>query len=97
MDPEYYQFLVTSCQLSIMGKNTSISLGDYFEDFIHGMISSGRFQNASEVVRAGLRLLEEEETRHAALKEAIQDGIGSGIANDFDPEAHLKKLKAGRK
>jgi len=80
-----------------MGKNTSISLENYFDEFIQSRISSGRYKNASEVVRAGLRLLEEEETRYAALKEAIQDGMESGIDDDFDPETHLEQLKAGRK
>ncbi len=44
-----------------MGRNTSVSLGDYFENFVDNTISEGRFKNASEVIRAGLRLLEEEE------------------------------------
>ena len=43
-----------------MGRNTSISLGDHFEDFVDDKVSTGRFKNASEVIRAGLRLLEEE-------------------------------------
>jgi antitoxin ParD1/3/4 len=79
-----------------MNRNTSISIGDYFDDFIQGRISSGRFKNASEVVRAGLRLLEEEENKIIALRAAIKEGIESGIANDFDPESHLKKLKANK-
>jgi antitoxin ParD1/3/4 len=77
-----------------MNRNTSISLGDYFDEFIQSSISAGRFKNASEVVRAGLRLLEEEENKIIALKAAIQEGIESGIASDFDPESHLEKLKA---
>jgi antitoxin ParD1/3/4 len=76
-----------------MGRNTSISIGDYFDSFIQNRISAGRFKNASEVVRAGLRLLEEEENRIIALREAIQEGIGSGIAYNFNPESHLKELK----
>lgn len=81
----------------IMNKNTSISLGSYFDQFIQSRISQGRYKNASEVVRAGLRLLEEEENKMIALREAIQEGIDSGIANDFDPRSHLKELKAKRK
>ena len=80
-----------------MNKNTSISLGSYFDQFIKSRISQGRYKNASEVVRAGLRLLEEQENKMVALREAIQDGIDSGIANDFDPKSHLKELKAKRK
>ncbi len=79
-----------------MDRNTSISIGNYFDSFIKSKISSGRYKNASEVVRAGLRLLEEEENRIMALKAAIQEGIESGIAHDFDPEDHLSKLKAKR-
>jgi antitoxin ParD1/3/4 len=77
-----------------MNRNTSISIGDYFDNFIQSRISAGRYKNASEVVRAGLRLLEEEENKMIALREAIQEGIDSGIAHDFNPETHLEKLKA---
>jgi antitoxin ParD1/3/4 len=77
-----------------MNRNTSVSIGDYFDNFIQGRISAGRYKNASEVVRAGLRLLEEEENKILALRAAIQEGIESGIAYDFNPESHLEKLKA---
>lgn len=80
-----------------MGKNTSVSLGDYFEDFVESKITEGRYKNASEVIRAGLRLLEEEENRIVALKGAIQEGITSGLAKNFDPKKHLASLKAGKK
>jgi antitoxin ParD1/3/4 len=80
-----------------MSRNTSISIGNYFDDFIKNRISAGRFKNASEVVRAGLRLLEEEENRMIALREAIRDGIESGIAHSFNPESNLKGLKAKKK
>ena len=50
-----------------MGRNTSISLGDRFESFVESTVSNGRFNNASEVVPAGLRLLEEEENRIPSL------------------------------
>jgi antitoxin ParD1/3/4 len=80
-----------------MGKNTSVSLGDYFEDFVESRIAEGRYKNASEVLRAGLRLLEEEENKLAALKSAIQEGISSGIVKNFDPRKHLERLKAGKK
>ena len=77
-----------------MNRNTSISLGNYFDNFIKSRITAGRYKNASEVVRAGLRLLEEEEDKMIALKEAIKEGIDSGIASDFNPETHLEKLKS---
>lgn len=78
----------------VMSKNTSISLGNYFDQFVQSRIKEGRFKNVSEVIRAGLRLLEEEEIKVIALRNAILDGIDSGIANDFDPKKHLESLKA---
>lgn len=77
-----------------MGRNTSISLGDYFENFVDSKVSSGRYKNASEVIRAGLRLLEEDENRIQILKSAIKDGLDSGISKDFNAIENLKKLKA---
>ena len=76
-----------------MGKNTSVSLGSHFERFVEGSVGNGRYQNASEVIRAGLRLLEEEEDRILLLRNMIRDGITSGVATDFDPEKHLESLK----
>ncbi|WP_374461485.1 type II toxin-antitoxin system ParD family antitoxin [Chryseobacterium taeanense] len=80
-----------------MGKNTSVSLGDYFEDFVDSKISEGRFKNASEVIRAGLRLLEEEENKIQLVKNAIHEGISSGIAHDFEPKKHLELIKSNLK
>ena len=80
-----------------MGRNTSISLGDHFEDFVVEKVSTGRFKNASEVIRAGLRLLEEEEVKIQTLKMAIEEGFASGVAKNFDPKKHLDKLKAARR
>lgn len=80
-----------------MARNTSISLGNYFDEFVKERVSAGRYNNVSEVVRAALRLLEEEENKVIALKDAIQEGIDSGTATDFDPAEHLSKLKEIRK
>ena len=77
-----------------MGRNTSISLGNHFENFIESTVNNGRFNNASEVVRAGLRLLEDEENKITSLRQAIQEGIDSGIAEDFEPKKFLESLKA---
>ena len=63
-----------------MSKNTSIALGDHFQDFVQGLVSRGRFGTTSEVIRAGLRLLEEQDARLVALQKAIQEGIDSGPA-----------------
>lgn len=80
-----------------MNKNTSVSLGNHFDTFVQVSISKGRYKNASEVIRAGLRLLEEEESKVLALKSAIEEGIESGIATDFDPKNHLELLKSKRR
>ena len=80
-----------------MGRNTSMSLGDYFENFVDNSISEGRYKNASEVIRAGLRLLEEEENRIKVLKNAIREGIDSGISKNFNPKKHLALLKANKR
>lgn len=92
-----YQFLVTLLKFLIMGRNTSVSLGEYFEDFVENRISEGRYKNASEVIRAGLRLLEEEENKVSALKSAIHKGKDSGIAKSFHPKKHLDMMKANKK
>ena len=76
----------------IMSKNTSISLSDHFESFILNTIGSGRYHSVSEVIRAGLRLLEQEERKTDALKKAIELGENSGIAKDFNAKRHLKDL-----
>ncbi len=75
-------------------KTTSVALGPYFENFIRIKVEQGRYNNASEVIRAGLRLLEENESHLQELKMAITEGIESGVAIDFNAEAHLKSLKA---
>jgi antitoxin ParD1/3/4 len=77
-------------------KTTSVALGIYFEEFIKTKIEQGRYNNASEVIRAGLRLLEENESRLIELKRAIAVGDASGIVEDFNPETHLQNLKAKR-
>lgn len=79
-----------------MSRNTSISLGNHFEQFIKNEVSSGRFKNASEVIRTALRLLESEEDKLRAIRQALYEGEQSGIVENFDPKAHLKSLKAKR-
>ncbi|MDP4637923.1 MAG: type II toxin-antitoxin system ParD family antitoxin [Crocinitomicaceae bacterium] len=75
-----------------MGKNTSISLGDHFENFINSEIKSGRYGSVSEVIRTALRLLESEERKLNDLRNALIAGEQSGWAEDFDPKEHLKML-----
>ena len=75
-------------------KTTSVALGPHFEDFVQASISSGRYNNASEVIRSGLRLLEDQEQKMSALRSAIEEGKNSGIVEDFDPQEHLQQMKA---
>ena len=75
-----------------MAKNTSITLGAHFEAIINKSIASGRYASASEVIRAGLRLLDEEEQKIALLRKTIEDGEKSGYLQDFDPKQHLEEL-----
>ncbi|MBR4814859.1 MAG: type II toxin-antitoxin system ParD family antitoxin [Paludibacteraceae bacterium] len=74
-------------------KTTSIALGEYFENFVASSVKRGRFNNASEVIRAGLRLLEEHENNLIALRNAIEEGEKSGVDEDFDAVKHLSELK----
>jgi antitoxin ParD1/3/4 len=67
-----------------MSKNTSVSLGDHFAEFIEEQLARGRFSSASDVVRAGLRLLEEHEARLLALQAALVEGERSGEPEPFD-------------
>jgi antitoxin ParD1/3/4 len=78
-------------------KNTSVSLGDYFDRFVCSQISTGRYKNVSEVIRAGLRLLESEESKVIALRSAIQQGLNSPRVENFDFDEHLAKLKSERR
>ena len=75
-------------------KTTTVALGPHFEEFIQASILSGRYNNASEVVRSGLRLLEDQEQKMAALRHDIKEGMDSGIAEDFDTDAYLEEMKA---
>ncbi len=77
-----------------MAKNTSMSLGDHFADFIDTQVRSGRYGSASEVVRAGLRMLEERETRVKALQEALIAGEQSGKPQPFDFEEFKERKRA---
>jgi len=77
-----------------MGKNTSFSVGEHFADFIQRQVAEGRYGSASDVVRAGLRLLENEDRRHRALKQAIDEGLASGPAEPFDLDEFLAEQHA---
>lgn len=75
-----------------MARNTSILLGEHFEEFISNKVSSGKYNSASEVVRTALRLLEEEESKMKDINKALSKGEKSGFQKNFDSKAHLKNL-----
>ncbi|MCA6445022.1 MAG: type II toxin-antitoxin system ParD family antitoxin [Chitinophagaceae bacterium] len=75
-----------------MAKNTSILLGDYFNNFINQQVKSGKFSSASEVVRAALRMFEFEETKKVELINELRKGEKSGFIEKFNRESFLKNL-----
>ena len=75
-----------------MARNTSILLGEYFEEFISNEVSSGRYSSASEVIRTALRLLEVKVSKKKDLNKVLARGEKSGYTTNFDPKVHLKKL-----
>ena len=74
-----------------MARDTSVVLGDHFADFVDRQIADGRFGSTSEVVRAGLRLLEEHEAKLRALQAALIEGEESGPAEPFDMHAFIQE------
>ncbi len=75
-----------------MARNTSVTLGEHFEEFIASKLEQGRFQSVSEVVRAGLRKLEEDESRLDALRAKLQAGENSPAVSNFDKDKFLERL-----
>ncbi len=75
-----------------MGLNTSINLGDHFREFAQRKVREGRYGSTSEVVRAGLRLLEEEEEKLDALRRALEEGEQSGPAEEMDWDQFLREV-----
>ena len=76
-----------------MGKNTSVLLGDYFENFINREVSSGRYSSASEVIRTALRMLEAEDQKLAKIRTELEAGENSPMIEKFDQKAFLKGLQ----
>ncbi len=77
-----------------MAKNTSVTLGDHFEKFISAQIATGRYSNASEIMRASLRLLEEHEQKVETLRQALIAGEESGVAGPLDIEKIKREARA---
>ncbi len=75
-----------------MGKNTSISLGNHFEEFINHEVKSGRYSSVSEVIRSALRMLESEDKKEKELIKALKIGEKSGFVDDFNPRQNLTDL-----
>ena len=77
-----------------MGRNTSVTLGEHFVGFISDQVRTGRYGSTSDVVRAGLRLLEEHEAKVKALQDALIAGEQSGEARPFDFDAFKARMRA---
>lgn len=77
-----------------MPRNTSVTLGEHFNSFISEQVKAGRYGSTSDVVRAGLRLLEEHEAKVRALQEAMIAGEESGEPQPFDFEAFKARKRA---
>jgi len=76
-----------------MARNTSVTLGQHFDEFVSEKIIQGRFQTVSEVVRAGLRKLEEDESKLQVLREKLKSGENSAIIENFDGKQLLADLR----
>jgi len=80
-----------------MPKNTSVIVGDHFAEFIERQVGEGRYGSASDVVRAGLRLLEEREMKVEALRAALIEGEQSGVSTPFDFDAFVNRKRQKNK
>jgi antitoxin ParD1/3/4 len=80
--------------MKIMARNTSILLGEYFENFINEQIASGKYTSVSEVVRTALRVFEQQETKTKALVNELKIGEKSGKIRNFDRKKNLEQLHA---
>lgn len=89
-----YSYICKVKTTSIMNRTVTASLGPHYEEFIKKCILGGRYNNASEVIRAGLRRLEEDEAHLEVLRAALEEGEASPDVTDFDSKRFLQELKA---
>jgi len=94
--PMVPKFGIQRSEHSAMSKNTSFSLGEHFSNFVETQVEQGRYSSASDVVRAGLRLLEEQEAKLAVLRAALMEGEQSGASTPFDFEAFIARKRAAQ-
>ncbi len=78
-----------------MARTVTVTLGPHYEEFIQAGIASGKYNNVSEMIRAALRHLEEDEAKLAAFCAAIDEGDASPDVVDFDEEAFIAEMKEG--
>jgi antitoxin ParD1/3/4 len=83
---------IFEAKLKGMARNTSILLGEYFDNFINQQVNSGKFSSASEVIRAALRMFEHEETKKNELINELKKGEKSGFISDFNRVSFLNGL-----
>ncbi len=76
-----------------MAHNTTVALGAHFQDFAADLVKEGRYGSVSEAVRAGLRLLEEREEQLKLLRQAVQDGLDSGVDKDFNFDDFRQRMR----
>lgn len=76
-----------------MSKNTSVELGEEIAGFVSGQVKSGRYGSASEVIRAGIRLLQDQETKMAVLRAALKEGEDSGAPVAFNVDQFIAARK----
>ena len=79
-----------------MIKSTSVTVSDHFVEFIERQVQAGRYDSANDVVRAGLRLLEEHELKLERLRAALIEGEQSGEATPFDFDQFLEEMHRDR-
>jgi antitoxin ParD1/3/4 len=79
-----------------MSKSSSVVLGEYFEAFIDRQVRQGRYRSPTDVIEAGLRLLDEQETKLEALRAALIEGEQSGLSTPFDLQEFLVEMRRER-